>query len=110
MQPYLNEGADLWGVHDLNEKLNQGDRKFLQRFIHLNFCRIYGLGLHIADGAHQLTCAKNAICSFNRFKNLPNSQNLVDKYFNSMPHCSNPHTFKRFARKVKVYIPTRLND
>lgn len=110
MLPYLNEGAELWGVQDLSDKLDQGDRKFLRRFIHLNFCRLYRLGLHIADGAHRLTCANNAICSFNPSKNLPNSQDLVDKYFDVMPHCSNPQTFGRLARKVNVYIPTRLND
>ena len=30
MRPYLNEGAELWGVKYLNEKLDQGDRKFLR--------------------------------------------------------------------------------
>lgn len=109
LKPFLNETTELWGVEHLDSKFDQRDTKFLRRFIQLNFSRIYGIGLHVADGIHRLTSANNALCGFNPSEKLTNSHKLVDRYFESMPHCDGK-LFNRLERKINVYIPTRLNE
>ena len=104
MSSYCNDTPGLWGVRQLDSKLVEADRKFLRRFIQLNFSKIYLVASMHADGNHRMTAGNNAICACNPSIDIPQSQELVSQYFDSTPHSD-----VNFAKKVDLYIPTRLN-
>jgi len=105
MSSYCNDTPGLWGVRQLDSKLVEADRKFLRRFIQLNFSKIYLVASMHADGNHRMTAGNNAICACNPSIDIPQSQELVTKYFDCTPHSD-----VNFAKKVDLYIPTRLNQ